>query len=167
MPTDTDRKKIKDQQKGYFVTAAGITSASNEVTEMHSRTVGPVLRAYAANDAATFTQVIATPQRKSRCRAIKIHAITAITGNATNYELFTFSSQYANGTALATLGTYNTHTGAQSTIAANVAGSVTVVTNSDAEIPAGGKVHVIMAPQGTGWNVSTVGTSFTVDLEEI
>jgi hypothetical protein len=100
-------------------------------------------------------------------RAVKINAITAITGNATNYEKFTFSSQYANGTAKATLGSWNTHTGAQSTIAANTSGTVAIATNADAEIPAGGKLVVIMAPQGDGWNVSVAGTSFSADLEEV
>lgn len=164
---DTDRKKVKDQQEGTFLSAAGISSAKTAVQDMHSRGGTAIARVYAANDAATFTQLLVNPPRKSRLKAVKINAVTAITGNATNYEVFTLSTQYANGTAIATVGSWNTHTGAQSTIAANVTASVTVSTNSDAEIPAGGKLFVVMAPQGTGWNVSTSGTSFTVDLEEI
>lgn len=163
---DTDRKKIKDQQKGTFLTAAGITSPSDEVEKMHRRTFFHQ-RPYAANDAATFTAVIARPIRKTRVKAIKIDSIAGITGNATNYELFTFATQYPNGTAGVTLGTWNTHTSAQNTIAANVTGSVTVVTNADAEIPADMKILVTMAPQGTGWNVAYPGTAFTVDLEEV
>jgi hypothetical protein len=163
----TDRKKIKDQQEGTYVTAAGISDAQGAVEDMHSRTVGPIHRPYLANDAATFTQLVAAPQRAVRARAVKINSIVGITGNATNYQKFTFSTQYANGTAKATLGSWNTHTGAQSTIAANTSGTVTIATNADAEIPAGGKLVVIMAPTGDGWNCSQSSTSFTADLEEI
>ena len=66
-----------------------------------------------------------------------------------------------------TLGSWNTHTSAQSTITANVTASVTIATNADSILAAGTKVHVAMAPQGTGWNVAYPGVSFTVDLEEI
>ncbi len=164
---DTDRKKIKDQEVGTYVTAAGITSASNEVAKIHSRTFGPTHRPYAANDAATFTLLLANTQRKARVKAVKINSVVAITGNATNYQKFTFSTQHDNGTAIATLGSWNTHTGAQSTIAANTTATVTVATNSDAEVPALGKVFVIMAPTGDGWNATQASLSFTVDLEEI
>lgn len=163
---DTDRKKIKDQQIGTFVTAAGISSASNEVTEIHSRnfTAG---RSYAANDAAAFTQPLVHVKRKSRVRKIQITSLADITGNATNYELFTFSTRLPNGDAGVTLGTWNTHTGAQSTITGNVSANVTVVTNADAILTAETKIRVAMAPQGTGWNVAYPGVSFSVDLEEI
>jgi hypothetical protein len=166
MPTQTDRDKLKDQQKGTLRTAAGVSDPAEAVNAAHRRTFH-VNRSYAANDAATFTQQLASTVRKARCKAIKIDTIAAITGNATNYELFTFFSQLSNGTAGVTLGTWNTHTSAQNTIAANVTGSVTVVTNADAELTAGTKVLVTMAPQGTGWNVAYPGVSFTVDLEEI
>lgn len=166
MPTDTDRKKIKDQQKGYFVTAAGIASSSNEVTSMHSRSL-TVNRTYAANDAAAFTQRLSRVKRKSRLSSLVIDSIAEITGNATNYEVFTFSTRLPNGDAGVTLGTYNTHTGAGSTITANVPKSVTIVTNTDAEIAANSQILVAMAPQGTGWNVAYTGVTFTLDLEEI
>lgn len=35
MPTDSDRKKIKDQQKGVFLTAAAISSPNTEVEKLH------------------------------------------------------------------------------------------------------------------------------------
>lgn len=163
---DTDRKKIKDQQTGTYLTASGISDAKGAVADMHKRAFCQT-RAYAANDAAAFTQRLATAVRKSRIKAINIDSIAAITGNATNYEVFTFSSRLANGDAGVTLGSWNTHTGAQSTISANTTASVTVVTNADSILVAGAKVLVSMAPQGTGWNVAYPGVSFTVDLEEI
>lgn len=163
---DTDRKKIKDQQKGEFLTAAGISDAKGEVENMHKRSFF-TNRAYAANDTAAFTQQLATSVRKTRVKAIKIDSIAAITGNATNYQLFTFSSRLSNGDAGVTLGTWNTNTSAQSTIAANVTASVTVVTNADSILAAGTKVYVAMAPTAAGWNVAYPGVSFTVDLEEI
>jgi hypothetical protein len=166
MPTDTDRKKIKDQQAGEFRTAAGIVDPTGETNAMHRRTFSRG-RPYAANDAAAFTDFAAHPMRKTRAKAIKIDAITAITGNATNYQVFTFSTQYPNGTAGVTLGSWNTHTSAQNTITANVTASVNVVSNSDADIPADMKIVCAMAPQGTGMNVPQAGLLFTYDLEEI
>jgi hypothetical protein len=162
----TDRAKIKEQEKGVYKTTAGISDSAGAVEDTHKRTFCKD-RPYAANDAAAFVQKLATVKRASRVKAINIESIAAITGNATNYEVFTFTSQYANGTALATLGSWNTHTGAQSTIAANVTSSVTVATNTDADLPAGAKVICSMAPQGTGWNVAYPGVSFVVDVEEV
>ncbi len=163
---DTDRKKIKDQQEGVYASAKDISDAQDAVADMHKRTFHE-RRPYAANDAATFTVQLAKVKRKSRVKAIDIDAITVITGNATNYELFTFFTKLANGSAGVTLGTWNTHTGAQSTITANVSSAVTIATNADSILAAGTKVLCTMAPQGDGWNVSVNGTSFSVDVEEI
>jgi hypothetical protein len=164
--TDTDRKRIKDFQKGQFLTIAEISNSAGETENLHKRTYS-VGRPYAANDSAAFSQQIVHTLRKVRVKAIKIDAMATVTGNAANYELFTFATQYPNGTAGKTLGTWNTAPAAQNTITANVTGSVTVVTNSDADIPADMKILVTMAPQGTGMNAAYPGTSFTVDLEEI
>lgn len=163
---DTDRKKIKDQEKGVYSSTAGIADAPGAVEDTHKRAFR-VGVPYAANNAAAWTGLpVATLPRKVKIKTAKIYATTVITGNATNYELFTVATRLANGDAGVTLGTWNTHTGAQSTITANVPASITVVTNSDAEILAGSTVLVSMAPQGTGWNVDQF-TAFTFDFEEI
>jgi hypothetical protein len=163
---DTDRKKIKDQQKGVYTSTAGIATPFESVDELH-RSEHRCGVPYAANNAAAWTGFpVVTVKRKRKLKSISIYATTAITGNATNYELFTFATRLANGDAGVTLGTWNTHTSAQSTITANVAQNVTVVTNTDAEIAAGSTILVSMAPQGTGWNVDQL-TAFTVDLEAI
>ncbi len=166
MPTETDRKKIKDFQKGQYKTIASISDPSGEVENVHKRAF-VVTRAYAANDAAAFTMEVATAKRKSRVKAIEIHSLATMTGNATNYQVFTFSSMLSNGTAGVTIGSWNTHTSAQNTITGNATASVTVVANADAELAAGTKVLCAMAPQGTGVNVAYPGVSFVVDLEEI
>lgn len=161
---DTDRKKIKDQQKGVFSSAAGIVAPADEVDAMH-RDEFVAYPPYAANNAAAWTGLpLVTFRRKRKPVAGRIYATTVITGNATNYQLFTLSTRLANGDAGVTLGTYNTHTSAQSTVTANVAATFTV--NSDAEIAAGSTVLLSMAPQGTGWNVDQL-TCFTFDFEEI
>ena len=163
---DTDRKKIKDQQKGVYVTTAGIATVDESVNDLHKRTYS-TRPPYAANDAATWVGLpICTHPRKCKARSFRITPTTVITGNATNYQLFTLAWRHANGDAGATLGTWNTHTGAQSTIAANAGVSMTLVTNSDAEIAANAHVKLTMAPQGTGWNVDQL-TEFTFDVEEI
>jgi len=163
---DTDRKKIKDQQKGVYVTTAGIATVDESVNDLHKRTY-TARPPYAANNAATWVGLpIATPPRKTRIRSFRITPTTAITGNATNYQLFTLATRHANGDAGVTLGTWNTHASAQSTIAANAGVAMTVVTNSDAEIAANAHIKLTMAPQGDGWNVDQL-TEFTLDLEEI
>lgn len=162
----TDRTRIKDQQKGEYKTTADISDSAGAVEDMHKR-FGSKDRPYAANDAAAFTQRLVTVKRKSRAKAINIDSFATITGNATNYEVFTFSAIHPNGAAGPTLGSWNTHTSAQSTITGNVTASVTVATNSDATLEVGAKVIVAMAPQGTGWNVAYPGVSFTIDLEEV
>ncbi len=163
---DTDRKKLKDQIESELVTTAGISSAKTAVQDVHKRTFHTT-RPYAANNAAAFTMVLAVTQRKARLRAVKINSLADITGNATNYQKFTVSSQYANGVAGATLGTWNTHTGAQSTITGNVAVTVSTSTNADSVLAAGDKVLIAMAATGDGWNVAYPGVSFIVDLEEV
>src|SRR5574338_825430 len=160
MPTQTDRDKVKDFQEGQAVSIAGISNAQSAISDMHSRQYS-TSRPYAANDTAAWTKTLASLQRKSRCKAFKIDSTATIANDSTDYVKFTLSWQYANGDAGKTLGSWNTHTSAQGAITANVTASVTVVTNSDAEVPAGAKLRLAQAIGGAGKNVTVSDTAFT------
>jgi len=163
--TDTDRKKIKDQQIGEFVPTAGIASASNEVTELHSRTFC-TSRPYAANDTAAWTKQLAHTVREVRVRACKVDTTTTIASDNTDYVKFTLTSQYPNGDAIATHGAYNTHGGAQGALTANVSGSFSL-NAAVAVVPADAKFRIAQSIGGAGKNVVVTDTAFTLDVEEI
>ncbi len=161
----TDREKIKDQEKGTYVTANGITAASNEVTEIHSRTF-TTSRPYAANNTAAWTKTLAHTVRKVKVRACKIDTTANIAANDTDYVKFTLTAQYPNGSSIATLGAWNTAASAQGAITENVTASITI-NAAVAVVPADAKFRIAQAIGGAGQNVTTTDTCFTLDVEEI
>ncbi len=161
----TDRSKVKDQQIGTLVTAAGITSASNEVSEIHSRTY-TTSRPYAANNTAAWTKTLAHTVRKVKVRAFKIDTTANIAANDTDYVKFTLTSQYPNGASIATHGSWNTAIAAQGAITENVTASATC-NAAVAVVPADAKFRVAQSIGGAGQNVTVTDTCFTLDVEEI
>jgi len=166
--TDTDRKKIKDQQKGEFLTAAGISDADAAVVAMHSRHFN-YARTGSENAATNVAEVpMGIVHRLSRCRAVYFTSDAAVANDTSDYDTVYVYKFASTGGALGAgtlVASWNTHTSAQSAITANAKHSMSLVTAAAASIAADSVLTMKVGKSGSG----KVLTNFaiTLDLEEI
>lgn len=159
--TDTDRKKIKDQQKGTYLTAAGIDDADAAVTAMHTRTVCYPKVGTENADTNVAETLMFRVGRKSKPVVYYTSPVSA-TANATHYTLLTVTRKTA-GVDAGIVATWNTHTSAQGAFTSNV--PFAMVLNTGVTLLAGDTLHYIKRTVADGRSVG-VG-SFTFELEEI
>lgn len=168
--TDTDRKKIKDEQEGVFLGLAGVADAHLATRDLHSitRDYTKATTENAITASAALVPGLASVQRKSRLRDIGIYVTTNIAQNTANYAVINFYKRTAGTSTL--IGSWNTGATTQGALTTNIAGHVTtavgLITNSDADIAAGSSLVWNIAKTGTGQLVD-VGTVFSFDLEAI
>lgn len=166
----TDRTRIKNQQKGEYLTAAGMVDGNGAVNAMHTRQRDFQKRG-TENAATNVAEVVcvADVARKSKLRKASIAVTTNITGDNTNYAIIKFFKRTSGTSTL--IASWNTHGGAQSSLTTNVSGHCDnttngLVVNSDAEIAAGSQITYSIGKLGSGQLVD-IGTCFSFDLEEI
>ncbi len=107
--TDSDRKKIKDQQKGIYKTAAGLVDTSGTpVNEMHQETFVFDIPADAA--VAEIGIVI-----RKACKLVRAEgvAITGLAVSGSAYVTQTVSKRDGAGGAAVIAATFNTNTAGQ------------------------------------------------------
>jgi hypothetical protein len=158
---DTDRKKIKDQQEGTYVTAAGISDPHGAVVAMHTRTVCYPKVGTENADTNVAETLMFRVGRKSKPTIYYTSPLSA-TANATHYTLITVTRKTA-GVDAGIVGTWNTHTSAQGAFTSNVPFALTL--NTGVTLLAGDTLHYIKRTVGDGRSIG-VG-SFTFELEEI
>ena len=166
--TDTDRKKIKDQQKGEFVTTAGIADADAAVVAMHSRYLS-YARTGSENAATNVAEVpMGINHRLSRLRGAYLTADAAVANDGTDYnKVYVFAFPAAGGAlgAGTLVASWNTHTSAQSAITANAKHSMSLVTAAAASIAADSVFTMKIGKTGAGKAMTNI--AITLDLEEI
>lgn len=105
---DSDRKKIKDQQKGVYKTAAEIVSPATVVEEMHEETFIFDVPADAA------VAEIGIPIRKAcKLKNVQGLAITGLAVSGSAYITQTISKRDGAGGSAVIAATFNTNTAGQ------------------------------------------------------
>lgn len=105
---DSDRKKIKDQEKGVFKTAAGITDPAGAVGELHEETFIFDVPADAA------VAEIGIPILKAcKLKSVKGLAITGLAVSGSAYVTQTISKRDGAGGGAVIAATFNTNTAGQ------------------------------------------------------
>ncbi len=166
----TDRARIKNQQEGVFLAAAGMTDAHAATRALHSRGLQGAQKTGTENAATNVAQTPALGYqfRKVKVRGIGITTVSNIATNNTNYDVFKFYKTVAGTSTL--IGSWNTHGGAQGSIVYGtpvvIAVGTGLVANSDAEIPIGASVDYVITKVSGGALVDP-GMLFDFDLEEI
>jgi hypothetical protein len=160
----TDREIIKERQTGQVQSYGVAGSAKDAVAATHTRSIN--CNKVGTENAATniAETVICTVNRKSRLASVKYLTNSTVPGNATDSMLFTIAKRTA-GAAAVTVATWNTDTGAQSTITALVPASFPVVANADAILAAGDILTYTVRKVAAGKLLDPA--VFTVDLEEV
>lgn len=105
---DSNRKKIKDQQKGEFLTAAGMTDVASTVNEMHEETFIFDVPADAA-----VAEIGITILKACKLKSVKGLAITGLAANGSAYITQTVSKRDGAGGAAVIAATFNTNTAGQ------------------------------------------------------
>lgn len=166
--TDTDRKKIKDQQEGEYKTTAGISSAHDAVVSMHSRYLN-MSRTGSENAATNVAEVPGgIVHRLSRLRGAYLSADAAVANDSTDYDtvyLYKFASTGGALGAGTLLASWNTHTSAQGAITANAKHSMSLVSAAAASIAADSVITYKVGKTAAGKVLTNF--SITLDLEEI
>lgn len=103
MPTQTDRDKVKSQQIGTYVTAAGIVSSETAIRELHQETFTFITFA-----AATYVEQGITMVKKCKVKSIRIVAATTLAADATNNITCTVAKRDGAGGSATTIGTVTT-----------------------------------------------------------
>jgi len=169
MPTQTDRDKIKDQEEGVYLSAAGISNAKEAVAQRECRPF-PFLKTGTENAATNVAESpICLAPHKCRAKKIGIQAASNVTSNASNYTLIKF---FHRTNAVSTcFATWNTAPAAQGALTTSDPGVMStaatgLVVNSDANIPANAGIYYTIDKYGTGQAIATLST-FTLWLEEV
>lgn len=164
---DTDRKKIKDQQKGYFVTAAGILAASDEVNKIHTRTHAHFLLSGGSTTTNVAEKAFGFVKRRSQFKAGSWAPTGALTANATNYGILRVFKRTSAGASKTLVASWNTATGAQGTTVALADNALAATsTPADLTVAAGSVLTYEIEKFGAGG--LTIGEmALAVDLEEI
>ncbi len=155
---DSDRKKIKDQQKGVYKTAAGIVDPATEVEKLHEETF------VFSNVAGSPLAEVAIHMRKA-CRVKSIVAMPAanLATAAANYVTGTVGKRDAAGANSTAIGAFTTNSSGGAALTAFVATNVTVSTTTGvADIAAGGSLTYALVDNATTTEVA-VFVSVTVE----
>lgn len=145
---DTDRTKIKDQQKGYFKTAAGISTPAAEVDKLHEETF-------------VFSNVAGSPlaevgiQMRKKCRVKAISAMPAanLATAAANYVTGTVAQRDGAGGSATAIGAFTTNSSGGAALVAFVSTPVTI-TAAAAEIAAGAVLTYALVDNATTTEVA-------------
>lgn len=170
MPTQTDRDKIKDQQEGVYLGAAGISNAKSAVSAMHARPVFDHRKAGAENAATNVSELpLTTCFHASKGKKFGIQTTANIAANATDYLIIRFYKRVAGTSTV--IASWNTHTSAQgalTTAAPAVISTATtgLVINTDADIPADAGITYDIGKVGAGKDLPA-GSILSGWLEEV
>ncbi len=172
---DTDRKKLKDQQTGALLGAAGISDAAAAVRAMHSRSV-PFTKTGSENAATNVAEApmftYPTNRRKLKVTGFGIAVASNVATDNTHYAVISFYMTPSAGSAKL-VGSWNTHGGAQGALTFGTIGQVVttalgLVTNADAvsSSTVGSTFTYAILKYGNGVAIPA-NSVFTVGLEEI
>ena len=163
--TDTDRKKIKDQQAGEFVTTAGIVDAAGEVTKIHSR----LLNWARSGSENAATNIAEAPggciKRLSKIKSITVVPLESVSNDTTNYDKIYVYKYNSTGGSKTLIGSWNTHTSAQSAMTAFAKHTLSLVSSACASVAADSPITYHVGKSGSGQALTMF--SVTVDGEEI
>lgn len=113
---DSDRKKIKDQEKGVIATAAGIVAPFAAIEQCHEETFTWEIAAD-----ATVVEVGMVCEKPFKVKSMKFTGNAALAANASNYITQLAQKRDGAGGAAVTVGTIDTNTaGGNQSIAAFV-----------------------------------------------
>ena len=161
----TDRAKIKDQQKGVYLTAAGISDASGEVESMHTKTFSTTVHAL-ENAATNVTErPVGIIKRLSKVKAISIVPPAAVANDATDYIKVYVYKYTSAGATQTLLGSWNSATAAQGAMTAYAKHSLSLVTAAVKSVSADSTITFHVGKFGAGKVLGNC--SVTVDHEEI
>lgn len=155
---DTDRKKIKDQQKGVLKTAAGISDTNTAVNQLHEETF-------------VFSNVAGSPLAEvgltivKACKVKSIRALPAATlaTAAANYVTGTIAKRDGAGGGATTIGSFTTNSTGGAALTAFVPTTVAVSTTAGvADIAAGQVLTYALVDNATTTEVA-VFVSVTVE----
>ncbi len=105
---DSDRKKIKDQQKGYFKTAAAIVASATAVGEIHEETFIFDVPADAA-----VAEIGIVMRKACKLKRVEGCAITGLAVSGSAYITQTVSKRDGAGGGAVVSATFNTNTAGQ------------------------------------------------------
>lgn len=161
----TDRSKIKDQEKGTYLTASGISDAAGEVEKIHCRPLTAVVHAL-ENAATNVTErPVGVVKRLSKVKAINVVSPAAVANDATDYVKVYVYKYTSAGATQTLLGSWNTATAAQGAMTAYANHSLSLVAAATASVAAGSTLTFHVGKFGAGKVLGNC--SVTVDLEEI
>lgn len=167
MPTQTDRDKIKDQQEGTYLTAAGMSNAKEGVAAMHARPYVFVEARTTANTLSEFP--CGTVPHASRLKKVGLQLAANVANDSTDYAVIKFFKRVAGTSTL--IASWNTHTSAQGALTTAAPGIISssatgLITNSDADIPANAGLTYSVTAGGVSQPI-TAQSVFTLWLEEV
>ncbi len=166
----TDRAKIKAQEEGVFLGAAGISDAKAAVKAMHARPAFDHRKAGAENAATNVSELpLTTCFHASRVKKIGIQTATNIAANATDYLIIRFYKRVAGTSTV--IASWNTHTSAQGALTTHAPAVIStlatgLVTNSDGDIPADAGIAYDIGKVGAGKDLPA-GSILSGWLEEV
>jgi hypothetical protein len=124
--TDSDRKKIKDQQKGQYRTAAGIVDPIGAVKKLHRESF---LIAIGAD--ATFAEIGLSMHQDGEVVECEFTPSTALAAHASNYISMLVQKRDGAGGAAVTVASADTNTaGANVSLAAFTPQALTLTTTT-------------------------------------
>lgn len=158
MPTQTDRDKIKDQQEGTFLTAAGIVDAKSAVAQLHEETF-------------VFSNVAGSPlaevgihmRKKCKVKAIVALPAATLTTAVANYVTGTVAKRDGIGGSATPIGSFTTNSSGGAALTAFQPTTVTVSNTAGvADIEAGQVLTYALVDNATTTEVA-VFVSVTVE----
>ncbi len=159
----TDRELVKLAQVGQAQGLGLAAAPKTAVQALHTRSHHCV-KVGTENAATNVAEtVMFTVNRKGLPLSVKYVTNSAVAGNATDYVLITVQKRVA-GVDGGIVASWNTHTSAQSSIAALV--PVTFVANADQTIAAGDVLTYTCRKVAAG-KLLDAPAAFTVDIEEV
>ena len=153
---DTDRKKIKDQQKGVYLTAAGIAASADEVAKLHEETF-----VFSNVAGSPLAEVGIAMVKKCKVKSIKAMPAATLGTAAANYVTGTVAKRDGAGGGATTIGSFTTNSSGGAALTAFVATTPTLVAGTE-EIAAGGVLTYALVDNATTTEVA-VFVSVTVE----
>ena len=161
----TDRTKIKDQQKGEYLSTAGIVDSAGEVEKLHTRSFSVAVHAL-ENAATNVTErPVGIIKRLSKIKAISIVPPAAVANDATDYVKVYVYKYTSAGATQTLLGSWNSATAAQGAMTAYAKHSLSLVTAAVASVSADSTITFHVGKFGAGKVLGNC--SVTGDHEEI
>lgn len=164
----TDRSIIKDVLAGIFRTAStttAIVDPKGAVADQNKR----CYQAHRKGSENADTNIAETPfavvKRASKVRSISAQVLSTVAGNATNYLVISVWQRTNSGATAALIGSWNTHTSAQSGLTAFANHQLSLGT-SNLAVAAGAVLTFSVGKVASG-QTAIAEIALTADLEEV